>query len=116
MIIPKTTTLFYPPQDLDLNNSYAASAESAPEETWIQKQKKGGKKAESKLSAVQQPEVENPNITEEPEVRKKEKAETSNEVGILKTYSYRSRLKSVAPNLLNVLTLNLETGWRPLAT
>lgn len=101
---------------MDLNNSYAASAESAPEETWIQNQKKGGKKGESKLSAVQQPEVEKPNITEEPEVRKKEKAETSKEVGILKTYSYRSRLKSVSPKLLNVLTLNLETGWCPLAT
>ncbi|XP_005929684.1 RNA polymerase II-associated protein 3 [Haplochromis burtoni] len=80
-------------KDLDLNNSYAASAESAPEETWIQKQKKGGKKAESKLSAVQQPEVENPNITEEPEVRKKEKAETSKEKSmdpILEEYAKKS--------------------------
>ncbi|XP_005728742.2 RNA polymerase II-associated protein 3-like [Pundamilia nyererei] len=80
-------------KDLDFNNSYAASAESAPEETWIQKQKKGGKKAESKLSAVQQPEVENPNITEEPEVRKKEKAETSKEKSmdpILEEYAKKS--------------------------
>lgn len=80
MIIP---TLFHPPQDLNLNNSYDSSAKLVPEETWIQNPKKGGNNEESKLLAVQRPEEEKLEIAEEPDVRKKEKSETNKEVGIL---------------------------------
>ncbi|XP_042243932.1 uncharacterized protein si:dkey-33c12.4 [Thunnus maccoyii] len=84
-------------KDLNLNNSYASTAESAPEETHNQTPATERKKEKSKLPEVQQPEEEKSKVVEkQPEVQKKkeEKQETIKEKTMDPTaeeYAKRSR-------------------------
>ena len=75
------------PQDLDLNNSYASTAELVPEETCNQKNAKDGKKEKSKLPEVQLLKEETPKNVEKSEVQKKmeEKHKPFKEVGTPKS-------------------------------
>ncbi|GAA6224882.1 uncharacterized protein LOC108876600 [Lates japonicus] len=83
-------------KDLDLNNSYASTAKSVPEETCNQKSSKERKKDKSKLKEVQLLKEEKPKIVEKPEAQKKkeEKPEPNKEKTVAPTaeeYAKRSR-------------------------
>ncbi|XP_071354455.1 stress-induced-phosphoprotein 1-like [Trachinotus anak] len=62
-------------KDLDLNNSYASTAHSAPEETCNQKPPKESKKEKSKLQEVQLLKEEKPQTLENPDIQKKKEEE-----------------------------------------
>lgn len=71
---------------MDLNNSYASTGKSVPEETSNQRPARGRKKEKTKLQEVQQFMEERPKAVEKPEIQKKkeEKQEHNEEVGTLK--------------------------------
>lgn len=73
------------PQDLDLNNSYASTAKSVPEETCNQPPAKDTKEEKVKLPEAQQLKEEKPKIVEKVQQKKEEKHEPSKEVGTMKT-------------------------------
>ncbi|XP_044023469.1 stress-induced-phosphoprotein 1 [Siniperca chuatsi] len=68
-------------KDLDLNNSYASTAKSVPEETCNQRPAKERKKNKTNFLEVQQSKEEKPKVVEKPEVQKKkeEKREPNKE-------------------------------------
>ncbi|XP_037652668.1 RNA polymerase II-associated protein 3 isoform X1 [Sebastes umbrosus] len=68
-------------QDLNLNNSFASTAKSVPEETSNQRPARERKKKKTKLQEVQPSKEEKPKIVEKPEVQKKkeEKPEPNKE-------------------------------------
>ncbi|KAF3700816.1 Tetratricopeptide repeat protein 31 [Channa argus] len=83
-------------KELDLNNSYASTAKSVPEETCNQKPTKERKKEKSKLVGAEQPNEEKPNTVGKPDVQKKteEKHESKKESTMDPTaeeYAKRSR-------------------------
>ncbi|XP_059209561.1 RNA polymerase II-associated protein 3 isoform X2 [Centropristis striata] len=59
------------PKELDLNNSYASTTKSVPEEMCNQKPAREKKKKKTKLLEIQPPKEEMPKVVEKPEIQKK---------------------------------------------
>lgn len=101
----------YLQQDLNLNNSFASTAKSVPEETSNQRPARERKKKKTKLQEVQPSKEEKPKIVEKPEVQKKkeEKPEPNKEVRTLKSICFRYNLIQImTPKLIEIFFPHLS--------